>query len=227
MKIRCSQIGKIMTNSRSKDSLSKTCKSYIQEIVLEEKYGIKKEFWSRYTDKGNLVEQESISLADEVLNWQLPFVAEGYQQYFENDYICGHTDVNTENILADVKSSWSADTFPFFETTIEKNYMWQLMGYMWLTGHKKANLTYCLINTPEEMVLDEIRREHWKQNSFWNGDEDDEIVSYIRSKHNFDHIPKEKRVKNYIIEYDENLIKDLKDRIEQCRIYYNQIKSII
>ena len=58
LKIRCSAIGKIMTNARSKSEvLSKTCKSYLQELAIEEMYGIKKEFSSRYTDKGIEVER--------------------------------------------------------------------------------------------------------------------------------------------------------------------------
>jgi len=43
LKIRCSALGKIMTNSRSKSEvLSKTCKTYLQELAIEEMYGIKK-----------------------------------------------------------------------------------------------------------------------------------------------------------------------------------------
>lgn len=228
MKIRCSALGKIMTNSRTKGTLSETCKTYIKELYLENELGIKKEFWSRYTDKGTRVEKESIQLANDVLNWNLTFAQINDEQlYHENDYVTGHTDVCTDVLLADVKSSWNASTFPFFDEKIDKKYMWQLMGYMFLTGHDKASLTYCLINTPEDMVLDEIRREHWKQNAFWQGDEDPEIIEYVRSQHNFEHIPKEIRVKNYIIERDEKLINSIKERIEECREYYKHLKSII
>jgi hypothetical protein len=44
MKIRCSALGRLMTAPRNKtEVLSKTAQSYIQELVLEEKFGIKKE----------------------------------------------------------------------------------------------------------------------------------------------------------------------------------------
>ena len=63
MKVRASQIGKIMTNPRkSGELLSQTAKTYVQDLVLEHKYGIRREFSSRYTDKGNEVEDESIAL---------------------------------------------------------------------------------------------------------------------------------------------------------------------
>jgi hypothetical protein len=45
LKIRCSAIGKLMATPRSKSELlSQTAKTYIHELVLEHKYGIKKSF---------------------------------------------------------------------------------------------------------------------------------------------------------------------------------------
>jgi len=231
IKIRCSSIGKIMTNSRGKaPGLSQTTKSYLKELWLERELGIKNDFWSRYTDKGILLEKDSITLANNVLNWGLSFleINEGEQKYWENEYITGHTDVENGQILADVKTSWDATTFPFFdEHPPNKNYIYQLHGYMALTGHSKAFLSYCLVNTPEDMVLDEIRREHWKQNSVWNGDEDEEIVEYVRSKHNFTRFPEAMRVKNFIIERDENIIKNIYERVEACREYYHTLDQLI
>ena len=75
------------------------------------------------------------------------------------------------------------------------------------------------------MVLDEIRREHWLNDSVWDGDENPEIVAMVRSRHEFDHIPKEKRVKNFVIERDEDVIKSIYERVEQCREYYKQLKT--
>ena len=47
LKIRCSQIGRIMSSPRKKeDILSQTTKTYLLELAVEEKYGIHKEFWS-------------------------------------------------------------------------------------------------------------------------------------------------------------------------------------
>ena len=101
MKIRASQIGKIFTNPRNKGELfSQTTKTYIQELVLRDKYGIQKEFSSRYTDKGNEVEDKSIELCNSVLD--LGFLWKN-EDYFENDYITGTPDVNTDNVLLDVK----------------------------------------------------------------------------------------------------------------------------
>ena len=139
LKIRCSALGKIMTNARSKSEvLSKTCKTYLQELAIEEMYGIKKEFSSRYTDKGIEVERESIDLVQD--NCDFGFMYKN-EEHFENDYLTGTPDVNTDNILLDVKSSYDATTFPWFEEEIpNKDYFYQLQGYMALTKKRKSIL---------------------------------------------------------------------------------------
>lgn len=223
MKVRASSIGKIMSTPRkSGEVLSQTAKTYVQDLVLEEKYEIKKEFSSRYTDKGNQVEDLSIALVNEVLNYN--FIYKNDEQ-FENDWITGTPDVNTDEVLIDVKSSWDASTFPWFETEIpNKDYYYQLQGYMWLTGKKESVLAYCLINTDFEMVEDEIRRAHWKLHLI---EENDQLRKDIEAKHKFDHIPKNRRVKYWFVQRDESVIEQIKERVELCREYYNLLMKTI
>jgi hypothetical protein len=223
MKVRASQIGKIMATPRKAgEVLSEMAKTYVHDLVLEEKYGIKKEFSSRYTDKGNEVEEIGIALVNEVLNYK--FIYKNYD-YFENDWIKGTPDVNTDEVLLDVKCSWDATTFPFFETEVpNKDYFYQLQGYMWLTGKQESILAYCLINTPALMVEDEIRRAHWKFNLI---EENTELRKDVESKHVFDHIPEHKRVKYWFIRRDEAVIEKIKERVELCREYYNLLMKTI
>jgi len=219
MKIRCSAIGKIMTSPKSKgEVLSQTTKTYLHELAIEEIYGIRKEFSSRYTDKGNEVEDLSIALCNDVLD--VGFIYKN-EEHFSNDWITGTPDVNTNEILLDVKSSWDATTFPFFDTElINKSYFYQMHGYMWLTGKEKSFLCYCLIDTPLQTVEDEIRREHWKASLI---EESLDLRAFVQAKHTFGHIPKEKRLKVFKIAKDDEVIKDIKTRIEQCREYYNEL----
>jgi hypothetical protein len=223
MKVRCSQIGKIMTNPRkSGEVLSQTAKSYVEEIVLKEKYGIRKEFSSRYTDKGNEVEEESIALVNDVLNFKFIYKND---EHFTNDWLTGTPDVNTDEVLIDVKSSWDASTFPWFETELpNKDYYYQLQGYMWLTGKNESILAYCLIDTPGEMVEDEIRRAHWKLHLI---DESQELREEIETKHKFSHIPKNRRVKYWFVQKDEQVIEQIKERVELCREYYNLLMQTL
>lgn len=222
MKIRASQIGKLMSNDRSGKNMGQTAKSYIKELVLEYKYGIRTEFWSRYTDKGNECEDEGINLAMDVL--ELPFIYKN-DENLENDWITGTPDVNTDTILLDVKCSWDATTFPFFESEVpNKDYYYQLQGYMWLSGKDEALLCYCLVDTPIDIVEDEVRREHWKQKAI---DENLDIRDFVQRKHTFGHIPKEKRLKVFKIAKDEEIIEKIKERIELAREYYNNLIELI
>lgn len=220
MIIRCSSIGKIMTSPRSKgEVLSQTTKSYIKELVLEHKYGIRKEINSRYLDKGNMVENESIELTERVLDLDLIVKNESY---FENDFICGTPDIIMGDTIIDVKSSWSAHTFPFFldEELPNKDYYYQIQGYLALTGATKGIVAYCLINTPEEIVLDEIRRTSWSRHEL---DVTEETEAEVRQQHEFNHIPEANRVKAYHIERNEDVIQAIYERVNECRNYYNRL----
>ena len=223
MKIRASQIGKIMTSPKTKgELLSKTAKTYIHELILREKYGINKEFSSRYTDKGNQVEDIAIAMANEVLD--VGFIYKN-DENFQNDWITGTPDVITDEILLDVKCSWDATTFPFFETEIPtKDYFYQLQGYMWLTGKTESLLIYCLVDTPLEIVEDEIRRAHWK---FHKLDEDLELRQEIECKHIFANIPMNKRIKIFEVKRDEKVIEQIKEKIEVARVYYDALYQML
>jgi hypothetical protein len=50
-----------------------------------------------------------------------------------------------------------------------------------------------------------------------------DVRDFVQKKHNFDHIPKEKRVKVFKIAKDESVIEQIKERIELARVYYNNL----
>jgi len=218
---RCSSLGKLMTDPRTKsETLSETAKSYIQDLFKERELGIYKEFSSRYTDKGLEMEDEAIQFASEVLNWD--FVVKN-ETRFNNEWITGEPDINTDSLLADIKCSWNGSTFPLFDETLKnKDYYWQLVGYMMLTGHETSELVYTLMQTPLQIVEDEIRRQHWKLNLI---EEDLEVRDAVQKMHNFDHIPNELRVKRFIVQKDEAAQQKIKERVEVAREYYQQLKN--
>jgi len=223
MIVRCSSLGKLMTEPRSKSEvLSQTAKSYIEDLFNELEFGYRKEFSSRYTDKGLEMEDEAIQFASEQFDWD--FVVKNTER-FTNDYITGEPDINTDNLLADIKCSWSLDTYPMFEAEMKnKDYYWQLQGYMWLTGKTEAELVYCLMNTPLQIVEDEVRRAHWKAGLI---DEDIDLRHEVQTKHNYDNIPSKLRVKRYIVERDEKAIEKIIEKVEIAREYYKMLKALI
>lgn len=219
MKIRCSSLGKIMTSPKSKgEVLSQTAKTYLKELAIEEKFGIRKEFSSRYTDKGNIQEDTAIEMASKVLS--LPFALKN-TEYFENEFIKGTPDLILENEIIDIKCSWDGTTFPWFEDELpNKDYFWQLVGYMWLTGRTKARVVYCLVDTPEDIVQDEIRRTSWKK---FEIDVTEETENEVRAKHEFSHISENKRIRAYLIELNEANIEQVKEKLLHAREYYNEL----
>jgi hypothetical protein len=223
MIVRCSSLGKLLTEPRSKSEvLSQTAKSYIEGLFNELEFGYRKEFSSRYTDKGLEMEDEAIQFASEQFDWE--FVVKNTER-FTNDYITGEPDINTDSLLADIKCSWSLDTYPMFEAEMKnKDYYWQLMGYLWLTGKTQAELVYCLMNTPLQIVEDEVRRAHWKAGLI---DEDIDLRHEVQTKHNYDNIPSKLRVKRYIVERDEKAIEKIIEKVEIAREYYKMLKALI
>jgi hypothetical protein len=223
MIFRCSSLGKLMTDPRTKSEvLSETAKTYIQDVFKEKELGIYKDFSSRYTDKGIQMEDQAIQFASEVLKWD--FVVKN-ETRFNNEWLTGEPDICTENLLADIKCSWNGSTFPMFDSSLKnKDYFWQMQGYMWLTGLEKAELVYCLMNTPHAIVEDEVRRAHWKANLI---DEDLDLREAVQSQHNFDHIPNNLRIKRFIVERNEDAIENIKEKVELAREYYEQLKSIL
>ena len=141
-RIRCSAIGQIMTNSRTKGQLSKTAQTYVDTWIKEQIYKRRKVITSKYFDKGNIVEDESIAFAGRVLNQKL----KKNEKRYADHYLTGTPDVITDDYVIDVKNSWDCFTFPlFFENVPNKDYFYQAQGYMALTGHHHYKLIYTSI----------------------------------------------------------------------------------
>ena len=226
---RASQMGALMTNPRTQgETLSETTKTAIQEAVLFNKYGIEKHITSKEMEKGTENEPIGIEMASQLYGWfGIELIT---KQRLFNDYVSGECDVLTDYVLADIKCPFKAVNFPFFEEDVpNKAYFFQLQAYMWLTDRTESELIYCLTNTPEHIINDEIRKEMWycsTQERYKHLSElelEELCEERIRKQHIFDHIPIEKRVKKYVIQRDETVIESMKARIELCREYYDSI----
>ena len=195
-KSRASASGKLMTNPRDKkELLSETTKSYVQEWLKESIYGVRKEIKNKYLSKGLKLEDEAI---DKAIEWlDLPFTLKN-ETFFEDDFFTGTPDLIVNETVYDIKCSWDCFSFPLFDKEIPtKDYYYQLQVYMYLTGCKKAVLTYVLLNTPEELTYEE--------------------------KHNYDSLDKKYRIKTFEIEYSSEVIAELIKRVINVREYITQL----
>ena len=145
MKWRASQIGKLMTTSRSKgELLSQTAKSYIDQLAKEHFYGYESPIVNRYLDKGINQELESIQLLNSVRFENF----EKNTERIENEWLTGECDILTNEKIIDIKTSWSLDTFPELPEDIDsKDYEWQGRAYMMLYEKHEFELVYCMVSS--------------------------------------------------------------------------------
>ena len=196
-KCRASALGKLMTNPRSKsETLSQTTKSYLEEWVKEQIYGIKKQINSKYLQKGLALEDQAIEFYSVAMDKD--FMIKNLD-HFEDDFFTGTPDCMHEGVVYDFKTSWDCFTFPLFDQEPDMGYYYQLQVYMHLTGLRKAKLVYTLQDTPDYLTHEEP-------------------VSYA-------HVDNSYRVKEFEIEYDPMVIETAKARIQECRDYVKELLS--
>ena len=211
-----------MTAPRSKsETLSETAKSYLRQWWIEEKYGRRKEISSKFLEKGLKNEESGISLLNDFFlkNGREIFLQKN-EKSFEDDFLTGTPDLIFQKEVFDMKCSWDIFTFPHFATECEnKAYLYQLQGYMALTGLKKASLCYVLTDTPEPIIFDEARKISYK-NGF-GGEISDELEELVRGKHTFQNVPLEEKIKIFEIQRDETVIAEIHEKVEECRKFLN------
>ena len=197
-KIRASGVGQIMTNSRKKGELSKTTLSYVDQWIKEQIYGVNKDFSSKYTDKGNRMEDAAIDYVEEHLNYDFLIKNE---EYFEDDYFKGTPDLILKDEIIDIKNSWDCFTFPLLAKELpNKDYYYQLQVYMHLTGKRKAKVIYVLMDTPED------------------------LLGYYNSAVSYQNVDSKYRIKAFEVEYSQEVIEAIKTRVNEIREYINKLK---
>ena len=187
---RASALGQLMTPARSKSGLSQTALSMITLWYKEQLYSRKKEVVSKYMTKGNNCEDASIAYLNELYGTN--YVKN--EQFYNNDHIHGTPDILTYDTVIDIKNSWDFSTFPLFSTTCpNRDYQWQVQGYMMLTGLRKGAVVYTLMDLPDEQIEQEYRR------SGGSG----LVPSQFKRQYRYSDVPTELRVKRFNFEYDE------------------------
>ncbi len=236
--------GDLLAKKTHIPELSETAKKELNKIHHQEFYGRTTHLTAKYLDKGLMVEDASISLYSELMN----FAFFKNKERKSNDYITGEAD-NTKGKIRDIKSSWELSTFPMYEDKIANtDYYWQLQGYMALWEMDSSELIYCLVDTPFNLIEDEIRRLQWKIDALTNDGEIKKqhiplIVELVQNHiftnqglksfchqsvnielewfEDFSAIPPELRVRTFEVPRDDMAIKALYTQIERARAYLN------
>lgn len=199
IKIRASALGDIMTDPKEKgEILSKGAKTVLEKMAKEFVYGYNEVITGKYMDKGIIVENQSIALYNSVF-------FTNYEKNTErrtNDWVTGECDIYVpgEKII-DIKSSWSLPTFPATAAAgVDKGYEWQLRAYMMLWNVDSAEIAYCMVNTPDELIKYEQEELHF-----------------------VDHIDEALRVTIVQYERDMTLEDKIKVKVGAARIYLQNV----
>lgn len=251
IKFRCSSLGYLMANPKSKSELiSETTKTHLVDCYISAYYKRREELTSKFLDKGNAREEDSITLLSRVSK----VFYKKNDERLTNDFITGEPDlftgkdINNADETLDTKTSWSLHTFlRAKQKELESNYKWQGVGYMWLTGAKKHTVSYCLVNGTEEAITSEKRRLQWSMNIIDKDAPNPEfkrrckqieinlifdLKAFLKEYPWFDFdcdietwtydIPMEERTFSVTIERNEEDILNLQNRIEVCRQWMDE-----
>jgi len=200
MKFRASSLGKLMTSSRTKgEVLSQTAKSYIIQLAKENYYGYRTELTNKYVLKGLEQEQDSIDLLNAVR-------FENYvknQERASNEYLTGCCDIITEDLILDLKTSWSLDTFPAtsYELKDLNDYEWQGRAYMYLYDRPTFELCYVMVSTHPEFLSQYDPMD----------------------MHEVDHIDPAKRITSIRFERDKELEIRMEEKLLAASLFYEQV----
>jgi len=194
---RASALSSIMTDGKGKDELSVGAKTYVSKLAKEFVYGYDEKVTSKYMDKGIQMEDESIDLYNAV---HLSSHAKNAERK-NNLWITGEADIVADDKIIDIKSSWSLTTFPVLADQGEdKGYEWQLRAYMWLWDKPRADIAYCLVTTPDDLI-------GWEN----------------KALHQVDHINRELRVTIVPYVRDPALEEKIRVKVEAARVYYDHV----
>lgn len=201
IKFRCSSLGKLMTSPRSKsETISETAKSYIKSLVKEEYFGYKSQISSKEIEKGHQVEIENMEMYNQVFMTDF----EKNRERRTNDYLSGEPDAIDGDVILDIKSPWSLETFPLTsEDADSKAYEWQMRGYMMLFDKPKAIIAYCMATTPEHLI------------SPWDN----------ADIHIVDHIDAKKRITTVEVLRDASIEDEMIARLKECQKFYNEYRT--
>lgn len=207
-----------MTNPREKTKtgqLSQTTITFLEDWAKSHIYPTVKEFKSKYTDKGNKMENPAIAFAAQYFGWGL---VDKEDTGKEDEYFTGTCDVLLSHIrqVNDIKNSYHCYTFPLFAKEIpEKSYSLQVQGYAHLYDCDTMAVVYTLMNMPDSLVTKEcysrygsaFTKEQWE---------------YIKEQYTYEQLPEHLRIKRFCFERDSAVIDSVIDRVKQCRQYIHE-----
>lgn len=184
-----------MSNAKKPGELSQTCKTFLHEWYANDN----EQFRSKYTDKGEMVEDDLIDFMASQLGLGL---AEKNRISLSDEFFTGTCDVDYTDAIIDVKASWNKKTLhQQILDGMDSDYEWQLQGYCHLYKKPKGILFFGLMDTPPDVNYG------------------DEVI--------YSDLPENERWVAYQTEYSAERIELVKLKVLQCRDYLNEYDALI
>lgn len=223
--IRCSSLGCLFTEPQSKadkeaGKLSKTAQSHLIEVYAQE-YGYEKDVLTKQMKKGIIAEEEGISLVSRL---DKQFYTKNEERK-TNEWVSGHADIVTESKIIDIKLSWDIFTFlPKLMEDVDKGYFYQLQGYLWLWDLQEAEIAYCLVNTPDNIIEGEKYRLLRSMDVI--SEESPEFLreaAKLERNMKFDQFPIEQRVIRHKVIRNDEVIAKIPEKVERAREFLEEL----
>jgi hypothetical protein len=232
IKIRASAIHKLMVEPKSKEAkaaglLSETAKTYLKEVYVETVWGLSKDIQSKFTDKGKLCEEDGLTLLsriDKVLYIK-------NTDRLEDDWFTGTPDafkgesLQKADLLIDNKCSWNAWTFiDKLNEPLDPMYEGQMQVYLHLAKCTAGRISYTLVDTPDEIIIEEERRLSYQMGALTTESPDFKAAKeYLWLSSKFSHIPIHHRHIGFPVQADPEYIEKAKSKVEKARQYIAEL----
>jgi len=212
--------------------LSDTCISYLKEVYIFHKYGkepVGGAERSKYVLKGKAVEGESIMMLSRLDEAEYS----KNEKRFTNEFLTGEPDIIVYEYgkavkILDIKSSYDfATLLSNYGSPLNPLYYAQMQGYMALTGATEAEVDYCLVNMPQEIIEGEKRRIFYAINP---ATEEDPFyksqIERIEWNMTFDEVPINERILRFPVPRSNEYIDKVYNRITECRKWLEEFDNI-
>lgn len=184
-------------------TLSEGAKENVHKMVKRHIFGYPEpELGTKEVRKGIMQENAAISLLSAV-------TGELYiknETRFNNEFLTGEPDLLADDHGNDTKCPWSWEQFPLTEAIARKyaiasGYEWQNRGYMLLTNLPRWATSYCMVDTPSDLMPP------------WENHE----------AHNLHGIPIEQRVTTVWFERDLEIEKRIEQKCRAAQAYAHEL----
>lgn len=219
-----------ITKELSDSGLSAGSETYCKEWIKENVYGRSNYVETKYTNKGIDTEEEALNILVRALNLKMVYKN---TERKTDDFKTGEIDFMHDEVIYDNKSSYSFQTFPMFETKLDRVYEDQMKGYLHLWDKKVGKVCYTLVDTPIEILASEIK---------WLSDDDAKQTkalnhlftkkAFIEAKDklfpmakkiDFIELKDEQRVKVFEVRRDDVFINNIHVNVKKCRDYIDRL----